>query len=292
MIEVEHVTKTYRGRRVLTDVDLTCVPGTITGFLGPNGAGKSTTMRIVVGLTRPDSGTARVCGTPFRELRNPGRVVGIQLDSRALASARTGRENLLLAARTMGLAQVDLDEVLGRVGLAGHGDRRVADYSLGMRQRLGIAQALLGEPEVLILDEPANGLDPAGIVWMRTILRRFADDGGTVLLSSHLLHEVERTADHLVLVNEGVVAASGPTRELTASGSTRVSARELDRLHQALAERGLTVRRDDDVLVVDAQTAAVSRVALDERVELTELTQHAGGGLEELFLRITGEEAA
>ncbi|GAB3382134.1 hypothetical protein GCM10027452_35280 [Micromonospora halotolerans] len=199
MIEVDHLTKRYGPHTAVEDVSFRCEPGTVTGFLGPNGAGKSTTMRMICGMTLPSAGGATVAGRPYRELPNPGREIGVLLDASAQHAGRTGREALTLAARTMG---VERGQVAAKLDLVGLNEtaarRRVGAYSLGMRQRLGLALALLGDPRVLILDEPANGLDPEGIFWMRGLLRDFADRGGTVLLSSHLLREVEAVADRLV----------------------------------------------------------------------------------------------
>ena len=192
MISVEHLTKNYGPFTAVDNVSFTAATGRVTGFLGPNGAGKSTTMRIMVGLTRPSTGQVTITGRHYRDLVNPGLEVGVLLDASAQHAGRTGREILAIAAQTMGLPKSRVGETLARVGLTeSEAERRVRNYSLGMRQRLGIATALIGDPEVLILDEPANGLDPAGIRWMRDLLRGFANDGGTVLLSSHLLHEIE-----------------------------------------------------------------------------------------------------
>ena len=202
MITVEAVTKTYGTFIAVDGVSFTATPGRVTGFLGPNGAGKSTTMRVIVGLTPATSGMAHVCGRHFSELPNPGLQVGVLLDASAQHVGRTGREILTLSQRIMGLPIRRVDEMLDLVSLTPvEAGRRVRDYSLGMRQRLGIAAALLGEPEVLILDEPANGLDPAGIRWMRDLLRDYANGGATVLLSSHLLHEIEVVADDLVVID-------------------------------------------------------------------------------------------
>ena len=210
MIEVEHLTVTYGGFTAVHDVTFTASAGRVTGYLGPNGAGKSTTMRVMVGLTRPTTGEATIDGRRFADLPNPGREVGVLLDASAQHGGRTGREILTVAQRTMGLPAARVDEMIERVSLTpSESRRRVSNYSLGMRQRLGIATALLGAPRVLILDEPANGLDPAGIRWMRGLLRDFADDGGTVLLSSHLLHEIEAIADDLIMIGNGRVVAQG-----------------------------------------------------------------------------------
>ena len=216
-IEVAGLSKVYGHQRVVTDVSFTVRPGSVTGFLGPNGAGKSTTLRILVGLASPDAGRAAVLGGPYAALPNPGLRVGVLLDASAQHAGRTGREVLALSALVMGLPSGRADEMLDRVGLSqAEGRRRTGTYSLGMRQRLGIAHALLGDPGLLILDEPANGLDPAGIHWMRGLLREFADRGGAVLLSSHLLREIEVIADHLVVIGGGRVLADGTRAELLA----------------------------------------------------------------------------
>lgn len=215
MLELTGLSKGYRGEPVVSDVTFHCPPGTVTGFLGPNGAGKSTTLRMLCGLTPPDSGTATVAGSAYRDLPNPGRVVGSMLDAEAQHKGRSGRETLQLAATTLGVRASRVEEVLTLVDLGGKAARkRVGGYSLGMKQRLGIAHALLGVPEVLVLDEPANGLDPAGIRWMRGLLRDFAAAGGTVLLSSHLLAEVAAVADRLVVIAGGRIVAAGETGEL------------------------------------------------------------------------------
>lgn len=194
-LEVRGVSKSYGGRTVVDDLSFTCQPGSVTGFLGPNGAGKSTTLRILTGLAEADAGQALVGGSPYRSLENPARTIGVMLDARALHGGRTGLETLRLTARTLGMPASRADEVLEMVGLADAGLKRVGGYSYGMRQRLGIGVALIGDPSVLMLDEPANGLDPEGIRWMRRLLRSFADAGGTVLLSSHQLLEVQATVD-------------------------------------------------------------------------------------------------
>jgi ABC-2 type transport system ATP-binding protein len=217
-IEVAGLSKTYGRQQVVSDVSFTVEPGSVTGFLGPNGAGKSTTLRMLVGLTSPTSGRVAVLGGPYTALPNPGRRVGVLLDASAQHAGRSGREVLALSALVMGLPDRRADDMLARVGLSqAEGRRHTGAYSLGMRQRLGIANALLGDPEVLILDEPVNGLDPAGIHWMRTLLREFADRGGAVLLSSHMLREIEVVADHLVVVGGGRILADG-SREVLLAG--------------------------------------------------------------------------
>lgn len=214
-IEVRGLVKDYGSHRAVDDVSFAVRRGSVTGFLGPNGAGKSTSLRMLVGLTRPTEGTADVLGGSYADLPNPGRRVGVLLDASAQHSGRTGREVLRVNAMVMGLALDRVEEMLRKVGLTpSEADRRTGTYSLGMRQRLGIASALLGDPEMLILDEPANGLDPAGIHWMRGLLRDFADRGGAVLLSSHLLREIEAVADDLVVIGRGRIVAAGDKQQL------------------------------------------------------------------------------
>ena len=216
MITATSLTKRYRRVAVVDDVTFSCEPGTITGFLGRNGAGKSTTLRMITGLSRPDGGRATVAGKPFAQLPNPARTVGTLLDAAALHDGRTGRETLQIACAMTGVPKARARHLLDAVGLSDDANRRVGTYSLGMRQRLGLAHALVGELSVLILDEPANGLDPEGIAWIRTLLLDFAARGGTILLSSHLLAEVQATADHLVIIDQGRVVASGSQASLLA----------------------------------------------------------------------------
>jgi ABC-2 type transport system ATP-binding protein len=294
MITAHELSKRYSGTTVVHDVSFTCEPGTITGFLGPNGAGKSTTLRMVTGLTRPDSGAATIDGRAYAELGNPSRVVGTLLDASAVHSGRSGRATLRIAADMAGVASSEVDRVLQLVGLSGTAaDRRVGAYSLGMRQRLGIGQALIAQPRVLILDEPANGLDPDGIAWMRTLLRDFAAGGGTVLLSSHLLGEVQATVDRLVMIASGRVVAHGTLDELlTSSGvvvrSTNMPALRtmLDRVGAAhhLQEDGAVLIEHDDAL--DAER--VARLASQSGVLLVELRPSDRAGLEQLFFSLTG----
>ncbi|MGC5286895.1 ABC transporter ATP-binding protein [Micromonospora sp. DT231] len=292
MITVENLTKRYGPHPAVDDVSFQCEPGTVTGFLGPNGAGKSTTMRMICGLTAPSAGRATVSGHPYRELPNPGREVGVLLDASAQHAGRTGREALTLSAYTMGLDRREVAAKLDLVGLnAVAAKRRVRAYSLGMRQRLGLAQALLGDPRVLILDEPANGLDPEGIFWMRGLLRDFADRGGTVLLSSHLLREVEAVADRLVVIGGGRIVAQGNKDELLAGGGTVVRARDDAALRRALETAGLSAADSSEGLLVQADAEAVGQAAADAGVALAELRPASGGGLEQLFLTLTAGES-
>ncbi|MFI6780006.1 ABC transporter ATP-binding protein [Micromonospora sp. NPDC050276] len=292
MITVENLTKRYGPHPAVDDVSFQCEPGTVTGFLGPNGAGKSTTMRMICGLTTPTAGRATVSGHPYQELPNPGREVGVLLDASAQHAGRTGREALTLSAYTMGLDRREVAAKLDLVGLnAVAAKRRVRAYSLGMRQRLGLAHALLGDPRVLILDEPANGLDPEGIFWMRGLLRDFADRGGTVLLSSHLLREVEAVADRLVVIGGGRIVAQGDKNELLAGGGTVVRARDDAALRRALDAANLTAADSSEGLLVQADAEAVGQAAADAGVALAELRPASGGGLEQLFLTLTAGES-
>ncbi|CCH69425.1 ABC-type multidrug transport system ATPase component [Phycicoccus elongatus Lp2] len=291
MIQIEHLTKRYGQFTAVDDITFTVQPGTVVGFLGPNGAGKSTALRMVTGLTPPTSGRATVMGHAYRDLPNPGRHVGVMLDASAQHSGRTGREVLTIAALHMGLDKGQVVTALERVGLTDdEAGRRVGNYSLGMRQRLGLAAALLGDPQVLILDEPANGLDPQGIHWMRGLLRDFADGGGTVLLSSHLLTEVQVIADEIVMIGRGRIVAQGTTTDLVGARGTRVGAVDaaaLDALATALRARDLDVTSSAGVLLVNAAPEVIGRVALEERVVLTELSAGGAGSLEEMFLELT-----
>jgi ABC-2 type transport system ATP-binding protein len=305
MITAEALSKSYAGTRVVRDVSFTCAPGTITGFLGPNGAGKSTTLRMITGLSRPDAGASTIDGQPFASLPNPSRVVGTLLDPSAMHPGRTGRGTLTIAARMADVPLARVDECLSLVGLAGAGERRVGNYSLGMRQRLGIAQALLASPSVLILDEPANGLDPEGIAWMRRLLRGFADRGGTVLLSSHLLSEVQASVDHLVVIAGGTVVAAGTLSDLLASGGLLVRAVDADALARMLTAGGIAFTPAADAaqgaggaggaVVVDTSTGIlaedVAQLALAHQVLITELRPCDATGLEDLFFALTNSDS-
>ena len=291
MITIDSLTKRYGGFTAVDDVTFTAEAGRVTGFLGPNGAGKSTTMRVMVGLTPPTSGSARIHGQLFPDLPNPGLEVGVLLDASAQHAGRTGREILTIAQRTMGLPKRRVEEMLDRVSLTeSEANRRVRNYSLGMRQRLGIATALIGEPEVLILDEPANGLDPAGIRWMRDLLRSYADQGGTVLLSSHLLHEIEVIADDLVVIGNGRIVAQGTKAELLSAAGTVVRTRNVAELERALTQSGVrSSAYEENALRTDADPELIGKIALQAGVPLLELRSADGAGLEEMFLELTAE---
>ncbi len=293
MIEVNELTKRYGGYTAVDAVTFRAEPGQVTGFLGPNGAGKSTTMRMIVGLTPPTAGDATVLGTRYREIPNPGRRVGVLLDASAQHDGRTGREVLALGALLMGLPRRRVDEMIELVGLQpAEAKRRVGNYSLGMRQRLGLAHALLGDPEVLVLDEPANGLDPAGIRWIRGLLRGFADRGGTVLLSSHLLHEVEVIADELVVIGRGRIVAQGSKDALLASDAMFVRGLDEAALADALTAAGIEFTRDTGGGFTTRHSAEeVGRAAAAASAVLLEMRPAAGAGLEEMFLSLTADDA-
>ena len=291
MITVESVTRTYGTFTAVDDVSFTAEPGRVTGFLGPNGAGKSTTMRIIVGLTTASSGAATVSGRNYVDLPNPGLEVGVLLDASAQHAGRTGREILRIAQRYMGLPRGRVDEMLELVSLTeNEASRRVRDYSLGMRQRLGIATALIGDPQVLILDEPANGLDPAGIRWMRGLLREYADRGGTVLLSSHLLHEIEVVADDLVVIGNGRIVAQGAKDDLLRSAGSIVRSSDRNLVATALLASGVTSSPvGEDGLLAGADTQRVGQIVFAAGVPMSELRQADGAGLEEMFLKLTAD---
>jgi len=296
MITVTSLTKRYGPIAAVDDVTFTCEPGTITGFLGPNGAGKSTTLRMITGLAWPDAGRATIAGRVFAALPNPARIVGTLLDASALHNGRTGRTTLYIAATMAGVPVSRVQILLDEVGLASAAQRRVGTYSLGMRQRLALAQALIGDPEVLILDEPANGLDPEGIAWIRSLLRDFADRGGTVLLSSHLLAEVQATADHLVVISTGQIVARGAMADLLASTGLIVRAADHAGLRRLLTQCSVPfAARTDDALRVDTSTgidaAHIAALAVRAGLPLLELRAADGADLEHLFLSLTSPAA-
>jgi ABC-2 type transport system ATP-binding protein len=290
MIRVEQLTRTYGSYTAVDDISFIARPGRVTGFLGPNGAGKTTAMRMMVGLTTPNHGEATIGGYQYHDIVNPGRHVGVLLDASAQHAGRTGREILTIGAKTMSLPATRVDEMLAAVSLTeSESKRKLRNYSLGMKQRLGIAHALLGDPAVLILDEPANGLDPAGIRWMRDLLKGYARRGGTVLLSSHLLNEVELVADELILIGRGKIVAQGDMKTLSsrdAADSALVTAVDNQALVDALAQEGHRAMPEGDGFRVEASTTDVSRVSVEHHVLLTDLRSGAKG-LEDLFLELT-----
>ena len=290
MITVDRLTRTYGGFKAVDDISFVAQPGRVTGFLGPNGAGKTTTMRIMVGLTAPTHGTVTIGGHAYKDIPNPGTHVGVLLDASAQHAGRTGREVLTIGARTMGLPDSRVEEMLTLVSLTGpEASRRVRNYSLGMRQRLGIAHALLGDPQVLILDEPANGLDPAGIRWMRGLLKGYAERGGTVLLSSHLLNEVQLIADDIIMIGRGRIVAQGTPESLMQDSGTFVRAVEADQLAAALSEAGIATTVQGNGLHADAEALQVGKVAAAHQITLVELRPN-DGGLEDLFLQLTADD--
>jgi ABC-2 type transport system ATP-binding protein len=288
MITVSGLTKKYGDRTVVDDVSFELESGTVTGFLGPNGAGKTTTMRMITGLVPASAGTALINGRPYTSLPNPGAVMGTLLDAAAVHPGRTGRAHLRILAATIGVPDERVDEVLALVGLSDAAGRRIAGYSLGMRQRLGIAGALLADPPVLMFDEPANGLDPEGIRWMRDLLRGHAARGGTVLLSSHLLGEVEHTVDRLVVIGGGRIVADGPIRTLLGSNGAVVHALDPIALSAVLGAAGLEahMQADGGLLVPGATPEQVGRVAASHGLVLTDL-RPLEQGLEDLFFSLT-----
>jgi len=287
-IEVEHLTKQYGERTVVTDLSFVARPGQVTGFLGPNGSGKSTTMKIMLDLASAESGRVTIGGRRYRDLADPTAIVGALLESNAFHPGRSGRNHLRILADADGIDLDRVDELLELVGLDDAADRRVGAYSLGMRQRLGFAVALLGDPPVLILDEPANGLDPQGIHEMRDLLRARAAKGHTVLVSSHLLAEVELLADDVVVVNRGRLVTTGPLRELHEE-ATLVRASAPDRLRELLEPDGAAIERQGEALIVrGVPITEIGQRAFDDGIVLHELSPHAGS-LEERFLQWTGD---
>lgn len=293
MLQITHLTKAYGGVPAVQDVSFTVRPGQVTGFLGPNGAGKSTTMRIIMGLERADSGQALVLGRPLRDHPAPLRSVGALLDARSLNPARKARVSLQAVADTHGIPARRVDEVLELTGLTAVADQRSGRYSLGMGQRLGIAAALLGDPRVLVLDEPVNGLDPEGVSWVRRLCRNLAADGRTVLISSHLMSEMAQTADRLVVIGRGRVLADQTLDEFVGGVGqehVRVVPDDAGRLGGALTAAGARVDAlaGGTLMVRDLDSAAVGRAALAAGVALSQLTT-VRPSLEEAYLRMTAD---
>jgi ABC-2 type transport system ATP-binding protein len=290
VVVAESLTKRF-GRLVAVDhLSFSLEPGTVTGFLGPNGAGKTTTLRMLLGLAAPTSGRALVFGKPYAALERPALRVGAVLEATDFHPGRSGRNHLLTLSRATGIPDARADEVLRLVELDGVARRRVKGYSLGMRQRLGLAAALLGDPELLILDEPANGLDPEGVRWLRDFLRSFAAGGRTVLVSSHVLAEVAQTVDRVLIVNRGRLVAESSLAELTArlGGAVRVRSPQAPALREALAREGFAVANDGDgVLLVEGTTSDwVGEIAAAAGLVLHELVPQ-GSSLEQVFLELT-----
>jgi ABC-2 type transport system ATP-binding protein len=291
VIEVDGLTKRFGSTLAVDDLSFSVSPGRITGFLGPNGAGKSTTMRVILGLVRPTAGTTAVLGVQYRELEQPVRRVGVLLETFDAHPGRSGRNHLRVLAVAGGIPKSRADEVLGLVDLREAGRRRVKGYSLGMRQRLGLAAALLGDPEVLVLDEPANGLDPQGIRWLRDFLRSLAAEGRTILISSHVLSEVAQTVDEVVIIHRGklIQHAAMADVEAMAAGSTTVRSPTADRLAALLSEASIEATAvADGRLAVVAPPERVGEIAAANGIVLHELTVERAS-LEEVFLELTGD---
>ncbi|MFI6740672.1 ABC transporter ATP-binding protein [Nonomuraea sp. NPDC050451] len=292
MIEVSDLTKRYGGRLAVEGLSFQVRPGVVTGFLGPNGAGKSTTMRLILGLDHPTRGTATIGGKPYRSLKKPLHRVGCLLDAKAAHGGRSARGHLLGLARSNGIARGRVDEVLEYTGLTSVAVRKPKRFSLGMSQRLGIAAALLGDPEVLIFDEPVNGLDPEGVRWIRTMMKKFASEGRTVLVSSHLMSEMADTADQLIVIGRGKLIADMTTQELIAQGSqghVRVKGRQLSRVATVLENAGAKVTMGDGDLQVSGMTPErIAELATDHALTLHELTP-VYASLETVFMELTAD---
>ena len=292
-VDIDHLTKRYGPTLAVDDLSFRVEFGRIVGFLGPNGAGKTTTLRALLGLISPTAGTATVEGRPFAELEDPARTVGAVLDGGMLHPGRSGRNHLRMLARSAGIGRRRVDDLLELVGLGGVADRRAGGYSLGMRQRLGLAAALLGDPRVLVLDEPANGLDPQGIRWLRDFLRSLAAEGRAVLVSSHVLAEVSQTAHEVVVIARGRSVAQAPLEELLAThaGGMRIAGPDAERLGQALREDGAAVEPlRDGLLVHDRTGEQIGRVVAERQLVISELAP-VSSSLEEIFFELTGEES-
>jgi ABC-2 type transport system ATP-binding protein len=294
MIELQSLTKRYGSKLAVDGVTATIRPGRVTGFLGPNGAGKSTTMRMIVGLDRPNGGSARINGSTYAELRAPLHEIGVMLDAKAMHPGRTARNHLRAMAASNGISSRRVDEVIESTGLSTVARKRVRGFSLGMGQRLGIAAALLGDPGVLILDEPVNGLDPEGVLWVRRLSRQYAAEGRTVLLSSHLMSEMEQTADDLIVLGRGRVLADAPMSEVLADAS-RVGASVRTptpaQLAQVLSapDVSVAVLEDGTVEVAGIDAARISELAARAGVALHQLTPLAAS-LEDAYLALTQDD--
>ena len=294
-IEVHALTKRFGSVTAVDGISFDVQPGVVTGFLGPNGAGKTTTLRMILGLARPSAGTATIGGTAYRALADPARTVGAVLERSGFHPGRRARDHLRTVARATGIPEERVDETLAIVALDKAARRRTGEYSLGMRQRLALATALLGDPKVLILDEPANGLDPQGIRWLRDFMRWYASQGRTVLVSSHVLAEMAQVADAGIVIHRGRVVAQGSVAELTSGRAATVEVQSpgAEKLAAALRARGYGVETADGggLLVTGAEAAAVGDLALSEGVAVHGLRERAVS-LEDVFFELTGEESS
>jgi ABC-2 type transport system ATP-binding protein len=289
-IEVSELTKHFGPVRAVDDLSFTVDEGRVVGFLGPNGAGKTTTLRMLLGLVNPTAGSATIEGKTYGHLADPVRTVGAVLDGGMLHPGRSGRNHLRALARSVGVANARVEELLELVALKPEAHRRAGGYSLGMRQRLGLAAALLGDPRVLVLDEPANGLDPQGIRWLRDFLRTLASEGRAILVSSHVLAEVAQTADDVVVINRGRSVAQAPLAEIMgrSGGGMRVVGPDVARLGGILDGQGATVSGDGaEILVKNLTGEEIGRVIAEHRIVISELS-HVGSSLEEIYLELTG----
>ncbi|MCO6007821.1 ATP-binding cassette domain-containing protein [Actinoallomurus purpureus] len=291
MIEAKNLTKRYGDKVAVNDLSFTVEPGRVTGFLGPNGAGKSTTMRLLLGLDRPDGGDATIHGRHYRELPRPLSVVGALLEARAVHTGRSAYHHLLCLAQTQGIGGRRVDEVIELVGLGDVARKRAGGFSLGMGQRLGIAAALLGDPSVLILDEPVNGLDPEGIMWIRTLMKRLASEGRTVFVSSHLMNEMAVTAEHLIVIGRGRLIADCSTEEFIERSTEQqvvVRSPDAEQLAALIGEEGGKTALDGDgtLTVSNLDAPRIGELAAAGGFVLHELTPRRGS-LEEAFMELT-----
>ncbi|SEM09838.1 ABC transporter ATP-binding protein [Rhodococcus maanshanensis] len=298
MIEVRGLTKEFGPTKAVEDLTFTVQPGMVTGFLGPNGAGKSTTMRMILGLDKPTAGTALIDGKPYHDLKQPLRTVGALLDAKWVHPNRSAKAHLQWMAASNGIPMSRVDEVLRLVGLTEVAGKKAGGFSLGMSQRLGLAATLLGDPKVLLFDEPVNGLDPEGIVWIRKFMQRLAAEGRTVLVSSHLLSEMALTAEHLVVIGRGRLIADTTVKQFvdrSSESTVRVRSPQLDALRSALTSHGLTVREDGTselggaLIVLEATTDVVGQIAGGQGIVLHELAAQQGS-LEDAFMKLTGDD--
>jgi ABC-2 type transport system ATP-binding protein len=303
MIEVRDLTKRFGNKVAVDHLSFSVEPGRVTGFLGPNGAGKSTTMRVILGLDHPSSGSATIFGKPYARLANPLRTVGALLEAKSVHGGRSAHNHLLFLAQSQGLPASRVDEMLDLVGLSDVAGKRARSYSLGMSQRLGVAAALLGDPQVLLLDEPVNGLDPEGVLWIRNLMKHLASQGKTVLVSSHLMNEMAVTADHLVVIGRGRLLVAAPTAEVVARGSgqsVRVRTPDADRLTALITDAGGKViagsnggpagdaDETPELTVTGLPAARIGQLAASAAIELHELTPQLAT-LEDAFLELTSD---
>jgi ABC-2 type transport system ATP-binding protein len=294
VIEAVGLTKRYGDKTAVDGINFQVQPGRVTGFLGPNGAGKSTTMRMIVGLDRPTAGTVTLNGQNYADLKAPLHEVGVLLDAKAVHTGRSAYNHLRALAATHGISRKRVDEVIALTGLESVARKRVGGFSLGMGQRLGMASALLGDPGILILDEPVNGLDPEGVIWVRTLARHMASEGRTVFLSSHLMSEMAQTADQIIVLGRGRVIADAPVGDiiaLAAGNAVRVRTPDAERFSTLLAGKDVTITKTDpDLLVVNGLKAAhIGEIAAGSRIVLHELTPLAGS-LEDAYLALTEDD--